>query len=198
MAALRALGTHDARVSARFPVMLSFFCAGVPSLEGAAGILKALEVEEVEMDLFRYRGQGWPGRTTATRKDGTESSMSYHDSWGNILSRHVQHRCKICADGAGAAADVVCVDARKADADGYPLFEEEDGINLIGSATQRAGALSPPHKMPGAWPSTAMHGRAAWYLVRPALVLAAARHPLCKAVGDFNARCWKFDSYGFL
>ena len=141
VAALRMLETHDARVSARFPVMLSFFCAGVPSLEGAAGILKALEVEEAELDLFRYRGQGWPGRATATRKDGSERSMSYHDSWGNILSHHVQHRCKICADGAGAAADVVCADAWKADADGYPLFEEEDGISLIVARTHKGAGI---------------------------------------------------------
>lgn len=141
VAALRALETQDARVSDRFPVMLSFFCAGVPSLEGAAGILKALEVEERDLSAFRYRGMGWPGRATATLKDGTEPSMSYFDSWGKILSHHVQHRCKICADGTGVAADVVCADAWKADADGYPLFEEEDGISLVVARTERGAAL---------------------------------------------------------
>lgn len=135
VAAMRALEGRDARVSERFPVMLSFFCAGVPSLTGAAGILRALEVEERDLAAFRYRGHGWPGRATATRTDGSESSMSYHDSWGNILSHHVQHRCKLCADGTGTAADVVCADAWKADADGYPLFEEEDGISLIVART---------------------------------------------------------------
>ncbi|MEO0370914.1 MAG: Coenzyme F420 hydrogenase/dehydrogenase, beta subunit C-terminal domain [Pseudomonadota bacterium] len=135
VAALRALETHDARVSQRFPVMLSFFCAGVPSRTGATGILKALEVEERDLAAFRYRGQGWPGRATATRHDGSEADMSYHDSWGKILSHHVQHRCKICADGTGTAADVVCADAWKADDKGYPLFEEEDGISLVVART---------------------------------------------------------------
>jgi coenzyme F420 hydrogenase subunit beta len=37
--------------------------------------------------------------------------MSYADSWGGILSRHVQFRCKICPDGTGGFADVVCADA---------------------------------------------------------------------------------------
>lgn len=141
VAALRALEARDPRVAMRFPVMLSFFCAGVPSLEGAAGILKALEVPQAELDLFRYRGQGWPGRATATLKDGTERSMSYFDSWGKILSRHVQHRCKICADGAGAAADVVCADAWKADENGYPLFEEEDGISLVVARTEKGAGI---------------------------------------------------------
>lgn len=141
VAALRALEGQDARVAERFPVMASFFCAGVPALEGAAGILDALEVEERDLAAFRYRGMGWPGRATATTRDGAERSMSYHDSWGNILSHHVQHRCKICADGAGAAADVVCADAWKADADGYPLFEEEDGISLIVARTDKGAGL---------------------------------------------------------
>ena len=114
---------------------LSFFCAGVPSLEGAAGILRNLEVAEADLDTFRYRGHGWPGRATAVLRDGTERSMTYHESWGGILSSHVQHRCKICADGTGKAADIVCADAWHADEDGYPLFEEEDGISLIVART---------------------------------------------------------------
>ena len=141
VAALRALERDDARVAERFPVMLSFFCAGVPSLQGAAGILRALEVAEADLDRFRYRGQGWPGQATATLKDGSERSMSYFESWGRILSHHVQHRCKICADGAGAAADVVCADAWKADENGYPLFEEEDGISLVVARTEKGAAL---------------------------------------------------------
>lgn len=61
--------------------------------------------------------------------------MSYHDSWGKILSKHVQHRCKICADGSGVAADVVCADAWESDEAGYPVFEERDGTSLIVSRT---------------------------------------------------------------
>ena len=60
----------------------------------------------------------------ATLREFTERTMSYHNSWGKILSRHVQHRCKICADGTGNPADLVCADAWHADDEGYPLFEE--------------------------------------------------------------------------
>jgi coenzyme F420 hydrogenase subunit beta len=61
--------------------------------------------------------------------------MSYHDSWGKILSKHVQHRCKICADGTGTAADIVCGDAWESDEAGYPVFEEADGVSLIVART---------------------------------------------------------------
>lgn len=152
VAALRAWAAEDAAVARAFPLMLSFFCAGVPSLAGAEAVLEALGASPEEVVAFRYRGNGWPGEATATLKDGTTRGMSYHDSWGGILSKHVQHRCKICADGTGKAADIVCADAWHADDEGYPLFTEEAGISLIVARTalgaeeiaqtQAAGALA--------------------------------------------------------
>jgi coenzyme F420 hydrogenase subunit beta len=131
VAALRALALEDPRVDARIPVMLSFFCAGIPSQTGAEAVLAALGTDPGQTAAFRYRGNGWPGQATATLQDGSTRSMSYNDSWGKILSRHVQHRCKICADGTGTAADLVCADAWVSDERGYPVFEEQDGISLI-------------------------------------------------------------------
>lgn len=141
VAALRALAARDGRVAARFPVMLSFFCAGVPALAGAREVLGRLGAAEAETAAFRYRGHGWPGRATARLRDGTERSMSYHDSWGGVLSRHVQHRCKICADGTGKAADLVCADAWECDDRGYPLFDEKPGVSLIVARTEHGAAL---------------------------------------------------------
>jgi coenzyme F420 hydrogenase subunit beta len=134
-AALRAWAALDPAVGRTFPVILSFFCAGVPSHRGAEQVLAALGTTLNDTARFRFRGNGWPGRAVATLRDGSERSMSYHDSWGKILSRHVQHRCKICADGTGMAADIVCADAWEADERGYPLFEETDGISLVMART---------------------------------------------------------------
>ena len=75
--------------------------------------------------------------------------MSYHDSWGGVLSRHVQHRCKICADGTGKAADLVCADAWECDARGYPLFDEAPGISLIVARTERGAAILSEAKVTG-------------------------------------------------
>jgi len=141
VAALRALEAQDPRVAARFPYLLSFFCAGVPSQNAAESLLRALGTGPEEVTAFRYRGHGWPGRATATLRDGSERSMTYMESWGSVLSREVQNRCKICADGTGTAADIVCADAWEADERGYPRFEETDGISLIVPRTQKGLAL---------------------------------------------------------
>ncbi|MFZ5749509.1 MAG: Coenzyme F420 hydrogenase/dehydrogenase, beta subunit C-terminal domain [Pseudomonadota bacterium] len=140
-AALRAIAQRDSAVAAAVPVILSFFCAGIPSHAGGREVLKALGTDLDSTAAFRFRGNGWPGRATATLKDGGERSMSYNDSWGKILTRHIQHRCKICADGSGMSADLVCADAWEADADGYPVFEEAEGASLIVARTPLGQAL---------------------------------------------------------
>jgi len=141
VAALRSWAREEPRIDRRIPWMLSFFCAGVPRRAGAEEILERLGVAPADVAGFRYRGNGWPGRATARLADGTERTMSYAESWGGILSRHVQFRCKICPDGTGGFADLVCADAWETDARGYPLFEERPGVSLVMSRTERAEAL---------------------------------------------------------
>ena len=141
VAALRAIARSDPRVDAKIPWMLSFFCAGVPSQTGTEAVVAKLGVAPEDLASFRYRGDGWPGYATATRRDGTAERMSYNDSWGDILTRHVQFRCKICPDGVGGAADAVCADAWECDENGYPIFEEREGSSLILSRTEKGEAL---------------------------------------------------------
>jgi coenzyme F420 hydrogenase subunit beta len=135
-AALRALIAHDADLARAFPFILSFFCAGVPSHDGGKAVLAALGTQLDQTAAFRFRGNGWPGNAIATDKNGTARAMSYHDSWGGILSKHVQNRCKLCADGTGTAADIVCADAWDTDDQGYPLFSDAPGISLIVARTK--------------------------------------------------------------
>jgi coenzyme F420 hydrogenase subunit beta len=141
VAALRALIDLDPSLENSFPYLLSFFCAGVPSIKGAEEVIRMMGAVPEQVKKFRYRGNGWPGHAVATLSDGTTRSMSYHESWGGVLSNHVQHRCKICADGTGDAADIVFADAWEADERGYPLFEERDGRSLILVRTPKGQAI---------------------------------------------------------
>jgi len=141
VSALRALARVDPRVDAKVPLMLAFFCAGIPSGDGARRILAAADAPEDEVVAFRYRGDGWPGDATATLRDGTTRAMGYHASWGQILSKQIQFRCKICPDAVGGAADVACADAWYGDARGYPSFAEQDGRSLLLARTPAGEAL---------------------------------------------------------
>ncbi|MFN3627941.1 MAG: Coenzyme F420 hydrogenase/dehydrogenase, beta subunit C-terminal domain [Parvibaculum sp.] len=131
VSALRRLGHVDPRVTEHIPLMLSFFCAGIPSHDGADRVLAAMGVEPQEVSAFRYRGNGWPGKARAETFDGRVAEMTYAESWGGHLSKEVQFRCKICPDGVGGSADVACADAWYGGESGYPSFDEEDGRSLI-------------------------------------------------------------------
>jgi coenzyme F420 hydrogenase subunit beta len=139
VSALRLYGRFDDRVAQRFPLVLSFFCAGVPSLDRSDAVVRKLGFEPDSITFFRYRGEGWPGEASAVGKDGSERRMSYADSWGGVLAKEVQFRCKICPDAVGGSADLVCADAWYADEAGYPAFDDLPGRSLVIART-RIGA----------------------------------------------------------
>lgn len=141
VSALRRLARLDARVDQHVPLMLAFFCAGVPNQSGVRKILKAMEIAPEEVESFRYRGNGWPGNATAVALDGRSAEMSYAESWGGYLAKEVQFRCKICPDAVGGSADIACADAWYGDDGGYPAFDERDGRSLIVGRTVRGEAF---------------------------------------------------------
>jgi coenzyme F420 hydrogenase subunit beta len=139
--ALRRLGEVDPRVSQHIPLIISFFCGGIPSHGGVGRILKAMQVEAASVREFRYRGRGWPGNAVAVTNAGRAVEMSYAESWGDHLSKEVQFRCKICPDAVGGVADIACADAWYGDDRGYPSFAEQDGRSLIVSRTNAGERL---------------------------------------------------------
>lgn len=120
---------------------IAFFCAGTPSTNGTLELLGQLGVSEpANLRSLRYRGNGWPGRATAVFKDenGSEkrSDLSYEKSWGGILSKHVQWRCRLCADHTGEFADIAVGDPW------YRNIEPgEAGSSLILARTERGRAF---------------------------------------------------------
>lgn len=140
VAGLRQLARADPRVDRAIPWMISFFCAGVPSLKGTEELLSRLGIGRAEVAHLRYRGRGWPGRFHVATREGGCGSLSYAESWGDVLSRHLQFRCKICPDGTGEFADIAAADAWLT-ADGYPDFEERDGWSAVVVRTSRGARL---------------------------------------------------------
>ncbi|WP_341677868.1 Coenzyme F420 hydrogenase/dehydrogenase, beta subunit C-terminal domain [Niveibacterium sp. SC-1] len=140
VAALRRYMQTDPAISQQIPYLLSFICAGVPSLEGTHKVIEKLGADRTQLASFRYRGDGWPGMARAVQQDGQVFEMDYSTSWGTILNRHLQFRCKICPDGTGEFADVTCADAWYGK-DGYPDFAERDGRSMVLSRSEAGEAL---------------------------------------------------------
>lgn len=141
VAALRMYSMQDKRVDEKILYVFSFFCAGVPSLEGTKNILKKFNVSLENVKSFRYRGEGWPGFTTIETKDNKKYTMKYEESWGTTLNKYLQKRCKICIDGIGEFSDIVCADGWDCDEKGYPIFTENDGTSIIISRNSKGEKL---------------------------------------------------------
>ncbi|MEG6532046.1 Coenzyme F420 hydrogenase/dehydrogenase, beta subunit C-terminal domain [Caldibacillus thermoamylovorans] len=131
VAALMMLSKKDKRVNEKIIYKFSFFCAGVPSIKGTYEIFNKFKINKDDVKEFRYRGDGWPGYTRILTKENKEYKMSYNESWGSILNKHLQPRCKLCFDGIGEFADIVCGDGWIESKNGYPDFSEADGRSLI-------------------------------------------------------------------
>jgi coenzyme F420 hydrogenase subunit beta len=113
---------------------VSIFCAGTPATRGTYNLLDVLEVKPEQVKELRYRGCGWPGMTTVKLKgrNGQMRQMTYQKSWGAILSKLSQFRCRLCPDSTGEFADISCGDPW------YRKIEPgEPGQSLILARTER-------------------------------------------------------------
>lgn len=111
-------------------ITMACFCAGTPSTTGTMAMIKSMGVDNVEsLSELRYRGRGWPGKTTVYyRKNGRQhrAELTYEESWGQILQKYRQWRCYICPDHTGQLADIATGDPW------YNAVEsEEQGRSLI-------------------------------------------------------------------
>lgn len=134
IAALRKAQKTNPELNEKVGLTISIFCAGTPNTQGTHSVLKAMGIDEPdEVEKFRYRGQGWPGNAVANIKGSDkEYSMTYAQAWGDILSRHGQLRCRLCADSSGEFADISCGDPWYKD-----IEPDEPGLSLVMARTPR-------------------------------------------------------------
>ena len=118
------------------PILLSFFCMGLPSVDAQEKLLTALNSDRESCRILVYRGNGWPGFATAVNEDGSSKQIDYSSSWGKILGRDLMPACRFCMDGIGEAADISCGDAWYVGENGEPDFSEHEGRNIVFARTQ--------------------------------------------------------------
>ena len=123
------------------PLLMSFFCAGVPSQHATSELVEALGANLQEVTSLTYRGDGCPGEFVATTRSGHGVRASYQESWGAYLGRRLHDRCKICPDGTGMHADIAIGDFWATDDAGYPTFDENDGVSVALGRTRRGHEL---------------------------------------------------------
>jgi coenzyme F420 hydrogenase subunit beta len=110
-AAVSMLRKIRPKLDANLGLVLTFFCAGTPSLQATLQLLKQLDIPTEQVNELRYRGKGWPGGFSVECKDKSKNKfLSYEKSWG-FLNNFRPFRCQLCPDGLGELADISCGDA---------------------------------------------------------------------------------------
>lgn len=132
VAALKQYSLINNIIDDKIKLFISFFCAGVPSLNATKSIVESFNLELSKIKSLHYRKDGWPGSFKVTDQNNNMYELTYNESWMKRLGPHIQFRCKICADGIGEFADITCADAwSDFDEKGFPTFKNDTGRSLI-------------------------------------------------------------------
>lgn len=174
VAAVRMARRVKPALDAKVGLTIAVFCAGTPTTQGTLEMLKALGVDDpAQIESVHYRGNGWPGHARTRLVDdppGEERKLTYEQSWGDILQKHRQWRCYLCADHTGEFADVAVGDPWYRPTAGDPgrslvLARTERGARLIEAAIA-AGALVlepvEPRILPASQPNLLRARGAVW------------------------------------
>jgi coenzyme F420 hydrogenase subunit beta len=119
-------------------ITLAIFCAGTPSVAGTIEVSQRMGVDDPnQITAVQYRGNGWPGEmeigwTDPVTSEAKTNRLSYEEAWGDILQRHRQWRCRVCADHTGELADLSFGDPWY-----RPSEEGDPGRSLILVRTER-------------------------------------------------------------
>lgn len=140
--AIRALGRVDARVSAQIPYLLTIFCGGIHHVNVPRQIISHHGVNESDVAIFRYRGDGWPGPTRVETKSGERYDISYQKTWLEPApwTYDMQFRCKICPDAIGENGDIAAPDGWVL-RNGKAAHDEAPGVNATVIRTAQGAAL---------------------------------------------------------
>ena len=133
ISAIRMLSKTDERVNKYCKFLLTLVCGGSTEFTKSQDFIKSFNVKEEELDTFRYRGYGNPGRMYIKTKNGREHDKEYNSFWGEESTWRVHFRCKICPDAIGESADVAALDTWRG---GSPKGEDE-GFNAAIARTQK-------------------------------------------------------------
>ena len=135
--ALRLHARTDPRVDAFCRWRLALVCGGASEFTKTADLLAGWGLGEEELARLSYRGRGNPGPTEAVTRDGRRHATTYNALWDDAGTWRLQHRCKICPDAIGEAADVIACDVWPG---GGPTGEDE-GFNGVLARTPAGAAL---------------------------------------------------------
>lgn len=89
---------------------ISLACSLNFSFRGTERFLGDLGLAPDNVEMFQYRGRGWPGSVLIRLTDGTKRVVPYAECYRQ-LGPYCLRRCTLCSDMLGELSDLTCGDA---------------------------------------------------------------------------------------
>jgi coenzyme F420 hydrogenase subunit beta len=146
VAALRLAIRKHPELAASFPFTMAHFCGGFRDYRQLDWIVRKHGLDPVEVEYFRFRGNGQPGGMCARTRSGQTVEEPYPQYLGDCPIPKLK-RCVFCIDGTGQLADFACGDAwlPRYRNDRYPwsivIARSEAAVGIIDEMT-RSGHLT--------------------------------------------------------
>ncbi|MEM2341425.1 MAG: Coenzyme F420 hydrogenase/dehydrogenase, beta subunit C-terminal domain [Candidatus Bathyarchaeia archaeon] len=141
----------------RIILLLGLFCCRVISPLGFRVLLYKLNVKEKEVEEFRFRGYGWPGKLCINLTSGRRISMPFFSYWRPLYSTYffTPRACMFCSDMTNEEADISIGDAW------LPKIIRKDnlGSSIIISRTDKAEKILQEAQAKGFIKLTKIEGR---------------------------------------
>ena len=133
ISALRNYAEHDPRVNDLVRYWLTPVCGGTVPPPQMDSFLASRNVTRDDLETFAYRGDGCPGDTQFTTKDGQSFTANMFEPYGGIAEADWQlpFRCKICPDGPGEGADIAAGDQWVDDVPDWEFAKIDKGTNAV-------------------------------------------------------------------
>jgi coenzyme F420 hydrogenase subunit beta len=89
---------------------ISLACSLNFSFRGTERFIENLGISPDSVEVFQYRGRGWPGSALIRLDDGTKQVVPYPECYRQ-LGPYSLRRCTLCSDMLGELSDLTCGDA---------------------------------------------------------------------------------------
>ena len=89
---------------------ISLACSLNFSFRGTEQFIENLGLAPEDVEVFQYRGRGWPGSVLIRLTDGTRRIVPYAECCRQ-LGPYSLRRCTLCSDMLGELSDLTCGDA---------------------------------------------------------------------------------------
>jgi coenzyme F420 hydrogenase subunit beta len=89
---------------------ISLACSLNFSFRGTERFIENLGIASDSVEVFQYRGRGWPGSVLIRLNDGTKRTVPYPECYRQ-LGPYCLRRCTLCSDMLGELSDLTCGDA---------------------------------------------------------------------------------------